>query len=293
MKPVAFTYTAPGSVDELRRIVAERDDAADTAILAGGQSLLPLAALRRVAPTTVVDINGLERELGAIEHGAKGLRLGALVRQRVAERDAVVAARIPLLAEALPLCAKPAIRTRGTVGGSLAHADPAAEIPLVALALDATIVASGPRGERSIGAQKFFVGAYANALAVDEFLSAVIFPDLPPGTGTSFMEISPRYSDRAVVAVAAAVTLDRGTVAQARLALGGVGATPLRARGAEALLQGQEVDAEAIEAAAAAAAAEIDPDTDFRAGAAYRRHVAGVLSRRALRTAITRAGGAL
>jgi carbon-monoxide dehydrogenase medium subunit len=293
LKPVPFTYTAPESVDELRRIVAERDDASDTAILAGGQSLMPLAALRRVTPTTVVDINGLAHELGAIESRTGGLRLGALVRQRAAERDTTVAARIPLLAEALPLVAKPAIRTRGTIGGSVAYADPAAEIPLVAVALDAAIIASGPRGDRSISAQDFFVGPYANALAVDEFVSAVEFPDLPPGTGTCFLEVSPRYADRAIVAVAAAVTLDGGTVAQARLALGGVGATPMRAHRAEALLQGQAAEPEAIDAAAAMAAEGIDPDPDLRANAAYRRHVAGALSRRALTTAITRAGGAL
>jgi carbon-monoxide dehydrogenase medium subunit len=293
LKPVAFTYTAPESVDELRRIVAERDDASETAILAGGQSLMPLAALRRVTPTTVVDINGLAHELGVIEHRAGGLRLGALVRQRAAERDTAVAARIPLLAEALPLVAKPAIRTRGTIGGSVAYADPAAEIPLVAVALDATIITSGTRGDRSIGAQEFFVGPFANALAVDEFVSAVEFPDLPSGTGTCFLEVSPRYADRAIVAVAAAVTLDGGTVAQTRLALGGVGAAPMRAHRAETLLQGQAAEAEAVGAAAAAAAEAIDPDSDPRASAAYRRHVAGALSRRALTTAITRAGGVL
>jgi CO/xanthine dehydrogenase FAD-binding subunit len=292
MKPAAFDYIAPGSVEELLQLIADREDAADTAILAGGQSLMPLVALRHATPSCLIDINGLESELGQIELDGGGMRLGALVRQRTAERDARIAERVPLLAEALPLCAKPAIRTRGTIGGSLAYADPAAEIPLVALALDAEMAVSGPRGDRVVPAAGFYTGACATALAADELLSAVVFPDLPEGTGTAFVEISARYADRAIAAAAAAVTVQDGSIARARVGLGGVAATPVRARRAEAALTGQRPDAELLRSAAAIAAEDVDPSDDLRASAGYRKHVVGVLARRALTTAIERAGGA-
>jgi aerobic carbon-monoxide dehydrogenase medium subunit len=291
MKPVPFSYVAPASLDELMPILASRDDAADTAILAGGQSLMPLMALRHARPTTVVDINPLDEALGVIRADGPAVRLGALVRQRVAERDARIAQRVPLLAEALLLCARPAIRTRGTIGGSLAYADPAAEIPVVASAVDATMIASGPKGERSISAAEFFVGPYTTALATDEFLSAAVFPDLPPGSGTCFLEISQRHGDRAIVAVAAAVTVADGTISVARVALGGVGARPVRAAGAEAVLTAQAPDRAALQSAAAIAAQDIEPDSDLRATAAYRRQATRVLVRRALTTAVQRAGG--
>lgn len=292
MKLPPFNYLAPQSLEELTRIVAERHDAVDTAILAGGQSLLPLLALRRAKATTLVDINGLGSELGGIGENGGGLQLGALVRQRTAERNASVARRVPLLTEALALCAKPAVRTRGTVVGSLAHADPAAEIPLVALALDAVLTASGPRGDRMITAAEFFVGPFRTALDTDEYLTTVTFPELPEGSASCFLEISPRYADRAVVAVAAAVTRDGESISDVRLALGGVAPTPVRARHAEEALVGQTADGHAIAAAATKAIEDIHPDSDLRASGAYRRHVAGVLASRALVTAIERAGGA-
>jgi carbon-monoxide dehydrogenase medium subunit len=291
MKPVPLSYVAPGSLDELMPILASRDDAADIAILAGGQSLMPLMALRHARPSTVVDINRLDEELAAISADGRAVRVGALVRQRVAERDARVAQRVPLLAEALPVCARPAIRTRGTVVGSLAYADPAAEIPVVATAVDATMIASGPRGERTISAAEFFVGPHTTALATDEFLSAAVFPDLPPGSGTCFVEISPRHADRAIVAVAAAVTVSDGTISAARVALGGVGPRPVRAAGAEAGLAARAPDRDALQLAAAIAARDIEPESDLRATAAYRRQVTRVLVRRALTTAVRRAGG--
>ena len=289
MKPVPFSYVAPSSLDELMAILASREDAAETATLAGGQSLMPLMALRHARPRTVVDINRLEAELGAISAQGSAVRMGALVRQRCAERHPEVAQRVPLLPEALPVCARPAIRTRGTICGSLAYADPAAEIPVVASAVDATMVASGPRGDRAIAAAEFFVGPYSTALATDEFLSAAVFPELPPGTGTCFLEISLRYADRPIVAVAAAVTLAGGMISQARVALGGVGARPVRAAGAEAALSGQAPGRYALDSAAAIAAEGIDSDSDLRASSAYRRQAARVLVRRALVTAATRA----
>lgn len=291
MKYAPFTYVSPTTVDELVRIVGERDDAADTAILAGGQSLMPRIARRLARPAYLVDINALADELGAIVANGTGVRLGALVRQRAAERDARIAQRIPLLAEALPLSAKPAIRTRGTVGGSLAFADPSAEIPVVALALDATVTATGPNGDRTIAATDFFTGPFQTALSTHEFLTDVLFPGLPDNSGSSFMEISPRHADRAIVCVAAAVTVDAGTVAAVRVSLGGVATTPVRARRAEAVLTGQAPDADAVDAAATVAAEDLSPESDLRASADYRKHVTRVLVRRALTTAIERAGG--
>jgi carbon-monoxide dehydrogenase medium subunit len=291
LKPADFIYIAPRSVEELTRIVAGRRDAADTAILAGGQSLMPLMAMRLASPACLVDINGLAGELGGIGPNGAGIRFGALVRQRAAERDAEVTRRIPLLAEALPLCAKPAIRTRGTIGGSLAYADPAAEIPVVAVALDAMLTATGPRGDRSIAAADFFTGAFQNALATDEFLTSVVFPDLPEGSGTCFMELSERHADRAAVAVAAAATLEGGIVSIVRLALAGVAPTPVRARRAEAVLAGEVPEPDALDAAAAIASEDVDPEADARASAVYRKHLTRVLARRALATAVERAGG--
>lgn len=293
MKPVPFDYVAPGSLDELVALLASRDDPAESVILAGGQSLLPLMALRLSRPSAIIDINRLDEALGETSVEAGGLRLGALVRQRGAERDPRVARRAPLLAEALPMCARPAIRTRGTVVGSLAHADPAAEIPVVASALDATMIAVGPRGERHIAAPEFFTGWYTTALAADEFVAAAVFPQSPPATGTCFLEISQRYADRAIVAVAAAVTVADGTIGQARVALGGVGPRPVRVSATEAALAGTRAKSDALHSAAVIAAEEIDPDSDIRASAAYRRQATRVLVERALTTAIERAGRAL
>jgi aerobic carbon-monoxide dehydrogenase medium subunit len=198
---------------------------------------------------------------------------------------------VGLLAEALPLCARPAIRTRGTIGGSLAHADPAAEIPAVALALDATLTALGPGGERTIPAASFFTGAYATALATDEILTAVTFPDLPERSGTCFLELSRRHADRATVGVAVAVTLDDGTAVAVRIALANVAATPVRAVRAELALTGRPADRDAVAGAAALATEGIDPPSDLHASSSYRRHVTGVLVQRALTTAIERARG--
>jgi aerobic carbon-monoxide dehydrogenase medium subunit len=293
LKPVPFDYVAPGSVKELVALLASRDDPAESVILAGGQSLVPLMALRLSRPSAIIDINRLGEALGETSDEAGGLRFGALVRQRGAERDHRVARRAPLLAEALPMCARPAIRTRGTVVGSLAYADPAAEIPVVASALDATMIAVGPRGERRIAAPEFFTGWYTTALAADEFVAAAVFPQLPPGTGTCFLEISQRHGDRAIVAVAAAATVADGTIGRARVALGGVGPRPVRARATEAALAGTRAESDALHSAAVIAAEEIDPDSDIRASAAYRRQATRVLVERALTTAIERAGRAL
>src|SRR4051794_17441414 len=206
MKAAPFEYIAAHSVADL--VEALGDGGNDTAILAGGQSLIPLLALRERTPSRVIDINPLADELGQIDVGDGRVRIGALVRQRAAEHSAEVVTRLPLLAEALPLCAKPAIRTRGTVCGSLAHADPAGEIPVVALVHEARITVTGGRGIRMIAATEFFKAPFESSIATDEAVTSVDFPELPSGTGTSFVEISRRDADRAMVAAAVAVRLE-------------------------------------------------------------------------------------
>jgi carbon-monoxide dehydrogenase medium subunit len=216
-----------------------------------------------------------------------------MVRERAAERSAVVAERVPLLAAALPLVGHPAIRNRGTVGGSVAHADPAAELPAVALALDAEVVVrSAARGERTITAADFFQGFLTTALEPDEVLVAIRFPAAGPGTGVAFEEAARRHGDFAMVGAATAVRVSDGRIADCRIALIGVADTPLRRNAAEAALAGAEVGSAPWEAVAASVADDLSPSSDLHGTSAYRRHLARVLVRRALEKAASAAGGA-
>ena len=287
MKPPPFDYHAATSVEQALALLAEHGD--DAKVLAGGQSLVPLLALRLARPSVVVDINGIA-DLDAVVDG-DGLRLGAMVRQRAAERSPVVVAGNPLLATALQYIGHPAIRNRGSVGGSIAHADPAAELPGVLLALDGEVEITGPRGQRSVAAHSFFGGFLTTAIEPDELLTAVRFPAWPAGAGGSFQEFSRRSGDFAVAGVAAVIRLAAdGSIAEARLALTGVDATPVRATKAESALVGHSPTTSAWEAAAADAAAEVDPPADLHGSSAYRRHLVGVLVRRALSEAHERVG---
>ena len=287
MKPAAFDYHAPATLSEALGLLAELGDEARP--LAGGQSLVPLMALRLSRPAHLVDLNGVG-ELGSVEAGTDGgLTIGALVRQRVAERSATVAERSPLLAEALPFLAHPAIRSRGTIGGSVAHADPAAELPAVCAALDAELVARSTGGERRLPAAEFFVSHFTTGLGPAELLTEVRFPALPPRTGCAFDEVSRRQGDFALVAAAAVLSLDGGVIADARLAFAGVGSTPVRATAAEARLRGEQPDEKLFDAAAVDVAAALDPPADLHATARYRRHVAALLTRRLLALAAVRA----
>jgi CO/xanthine dehydrogenase FAD-binding subunit len=291
MKPPAFDYVAPGTVGEAAALLAQHDGEAK--ILAGGQSLMPLLNMRLARPGLLVDL-GRVSGLDYIREVDGGLAIGAMTTQRTVERSTVVASRNPVLHAAVRYIAHPQIRNRGTIGGSLAHADPAAECPAIALALDAELRVTGSGGagqERVIPAADFFVTYLTTALAPTEVLTEVRFPALPDGTGWSFMEVARRHGDFALAGAVATLALDRsGRCAGARLVLFGVGSTPLRIRATEDALRGEKPSEKLIEQAAEKVAAVVDePLTDVHASAEYRRHLAGVLARRSLAEAAGRA----
>jgi CO/xanthine dehydrogenase FAD-binding subunit len=287
MKPAPFEYFQPRSIDEALALLAEH--AGDVKPLAGGQSLIPAMNFRLATPSVLVDLNGLH-ELSYIKDGDT-LRLGAMTRQRTVERSAVVAKHAPLIAETMPFIAHAAIRNRGTIGGSVAHADPAAELPAVMLALDARFEVQSSSGSRTVGARDFFTGLFATAIAPGELLTAIEIPKSVKHTGHAFQEISRRHGDFALVGVAAAVTLDAtGRCVSARIALLSVGDSPIMAEQASAVLKGHLPSADVINAAAdAAARQDIDPPSDIHASAKYRRQLANVLTRRVLTRAFQRA----
>jgi len=283
VKPPAFRYLAPHTLEEALALRAEH--AGDSAVLAGGQSLMPLLNLRMAFPGTLIDV-GRVSELAGIREWDGGVAIGAMTRQRAAERSKLIGERAPLVAKALPSIGHPAIRNRGTIGGSIAHADPAAELPAVALALDAELVAASSSGERTIPASDFFAGYLTTSLAPDELLVEIRLPSLPDGHGSAFVELARRHGDFALVGVGAAVALDAaGAIADARLVFIGVGGAPVRAHEAEALLRGATPTDEVYAEAAERARDEIDPGSDSHASGAYRRRIAGVLAQRALREA--------
>ena len=263
----------------------------DAKVLAGGQSLVPLLNLRLARPAHLVDINSVQ-ELSSIAAWDGGVSVGALVRQRAAERSDLVSQRCPLLAEALPLIGHPQIRNRGTIGGSLAHADPASELPAVAAALGAQFVVRKSGGQRAIDADAFFVTFFTTSMEPGELLTEVHFPGWPGGTGWSFQEVSRRHGDFAMVGVASLVRLDgSGNIADARLAYTGMAPAPQRAMDAERQMVGQPATPSVFAEAAEAAATALDPQSDVHASAAYRRHVAKALTRQALAQASQRAQG--
>jgi CO/xanthine dehydrogenase FAD-binding subunit len=290
MKPAPFEYHRPASLDEALALVAELGS--DAKALAGGQSLVPAMNFRLARPGVLIDLNRIAHLAAIDEQPDGGLRIGAMTRQRAVERSAAVARRAPLLAEAMPWIAHPQIRNRGTVGGSLAHADPSAELPAVMLALDARFVARSRRETRTIAGPEFFAGILTTTLAPDELLIAVEIPAPPAGVGAAFVEVARRHGDYALVGVAAQVTLEMdGRCGTARIALLSVGDTPVLAASAMATLIGRRPDSPTIEAAARAAAErDIDPPGDIHASPAYRRHLARVLVARAVRLAVERAG---
>lgn len=288
MKPAPFEYWAPTSVDEAVKVLSGLDDPGDAKVMAGGQSLMPLLSLRLSQPRHIVDLNTVDGIM-QIRRDGEVLEIGAMCRQRAAERSAEVAAAAPLVTDALGHVGHPAIRNRGTVGGSIAHADPAAELPAVALCLDAEMIAHGPAGQRRIAAADFFESLLSTTLADDEILTAVRFPTDSPGCGSAFTEVARRHGDFAMAGVAVHLRLAGGAIAQARIAVSGVGLTPVRATEAEATLRDAEPSDEAFAAAAAATSAALDPTSDVHASGAYRKHVAGVLVRRALGIATDRA----
>lgn len=288
MKPAPFAYHRAASAEEALALLAEHGSEAKP--LAGGQSLIPAMNFRLARPAVLVDLNGASDLAGIAVATDGGLRIGAMTRHRALERSADVAARAPLLAEAMPWVAHAQIRTRGTVGGSVAHADPAAELPAVFAALGARYQVRGRTGARWIAADAFATGLFATALEEGELLTAIELPALPPRTGCAFLEMARRHGDFALAGVACAVTRDAaGTCVAARVVLLGVGDGPVVSAGAASALAGSRLDADAIAAAAAAAQAGADPSADIHASSAFRRHLVGVLTRRALATAAERA----
>ncbi|MBI3454579.1 MAG: xanthine dehydrogenase family protein subunit M [Candidatus Rokubacteria bacterium] len=286
MKPPPFEYVAVTSVEAAVAELARHGEAAK--LLAGGQSLIPMLNMRLASPERLVDLNRVGA-LAYMEERDGGLAIGAMTRQRAVERSAVVRARVPLLAEAIPSVGHVQIRNRGTIGGSLAHADPAAELPAVAVCLDARVTVRGPESERTLPARDLFRAALTTALRPTELLTEVWFPAAAPGSGAAWVEFARRHGDYALAGVGAVLSLSGGVVTEARLALTGVGGAPVRGTGAEALLLGERLTPERLEAAAAAVRHAIHPDGDIHATAAYRRHLAGVLTLRALRLAAERA----
>ena len=288
MKPPAFDYYAPDSLDAALALMAEHGAAAKP--LAGGQSLIPAMNFRVLQSAILVDLNRLNN-LDGIHRTDDELRIGAMTRQRRVERDPLVAQLAPLLHETMPYIAHPQIRNRGTIGGSMVHADPAAELPVIAIALNVRFRVQSASSERWLSAEEFFQGMFTTALMPDELLVEIAFPAWPSGAGWSFMEFARRHGDYALMGVAAWVTLDdRGVCREARLVYLNAGNGPVDAKRAAQQLKGQTVSLEAIDAAAAMAAdREISPTGNVHCTAEYQRHLARVLTQRALRQAAARA----
>jgi len=287
MKLPEVAYEAPAAVAEAIDLLAEHQD--EASVLAGGQSLIPLLALRLARPVTLIDINRL-RELAGVSASNGSVAVGAMTREYVAEESPAIAEKVPLLAAALPLIGHEAIRSRGTIGGSLAHADPSAELPAVALALGASLVVRSRSGERVIPAAEWFEGFLATARRADELLVEVRFPAAAPGTGVAFQEVTRRHGDFAIVGLAASLTVSDGVISDARLAFAGVSDVPVRAAEAEDLLVGERPSASLFDEAARRATADLDPPADLHGSSDYRKKVAATLVRRGLQAAAGSAG---
>jgi CO/xanthine dehydrogenase FAD-binding subunit len=279
-------YEAPTTVAEAVDLLAEHQD--EASVLAGGQSLIPLMALRLARPAVLIDINDLS-ELSLVAATDGRVAIGAMTREYMAEDSATVSDAVPLLAAALPLIGHEAIRSRGTIGGSLAHADPAAELPAVALALDAEFVVRGRAGERVVPAADWFEGYLATSRRPDELLTEVRFPAAAPGTGVAFLEVARRHGDFAIVGLAVSLTLADGVISDARLAFAGVSDVPVRVAEAEDLLAGEQPSAELFAEAARRATAGLDPPADLNGSSEYRKQVAATLVRRGLQAAVDNA----
>jgi aerobic carbon-monoxide dehydrogenase medium subunit len=287
MKPAPFRYVAARSLEQALALKAELGD--EARFLAGGQSLVPTMNFRLTQPTMLIDINPLD-ELAGIRNGSDTLRIGALTRYRSLERDPMTAVKLPLIAEALPVIAHPQIRNRGTIGGNLAHADPASEMPAIVLTLGGRLHAQSVRGERWIEARDFFVGALTTALESDEMLTEVELPAAAADSGACFLELSRRRGDFAIIGVACMVRLDaQGECIEARIGLCNAADGPVYANEASSSLVGKKLGEGEIAEAAALVQGAIDPGGSIHASKDYQRHIAGVLTARALTTANKRA----
>ena len=288
MKPAAFDYHTPRTVDEALGLLAQY--AGDAKPLAGGQSLVPTMNFRLAQPAALIDLNGID-ELFYLKEGEHGLRCGAMTRQRTVEHSALAQRLSPLLHEAMPHIAHTQIRNRGTIGGSLAHADPAAELPALALALDARFSVRSITDARLIPARDFYTGLLATAMQPEEMLVDVEFPTLPPNSGWAFDEVARQHGNYALCGAAGVITLGEcGMVKKAKLVFLSVGEGPVEAAQAANALIGEHTTPDAVDAAAETAAMqEIDPVGDIHAGPTFRRHLARVLAKRVLTKAAARA----
>jgi aerobic carbon-monoxide dehydrogenase medium subunit len=288
VKPPRFDYHAPSTVEQAVALLARYGG--DAKVLAGGQSLMPMLNFRLARPAALIDVNRIPA-LAYIREDDGTVAFGAMTRQRAIEFSPVVAQRLPLLLEATRWVGHLPIRSRGTIGGSIAHADPSAEYPAVLTALDGAVIVQGPKGRRTVRPAELFETYLTTRLAADELLVEVRLPASPAGAGYAFEEFARRHGDFAIVGIAALVVGDGARCATARLACAGAGPVPVRLRAAEEILEADGLGEAAIAAAAARVAQLVDPDTDVHASADYRRHLARVLTTRALRRAIARAGG--
>lgn len=288
MKPAPFKYERPHSVEEALTALAESDG--DVKLLAGGQSLVPAMNFRIMQPSVLVDLNRIQA-LNYIETEAGALRIGAMTRQAQVEKHSAVAGVAPLLHQAMPLIAHPQIRNRGTIGGSMVHADPAAELPVVAVALGAEFKIASRQGERTVTAPEFFQGMFTTAVGPDELLTEIHFPANPSRTGWSFQEIARRHGDYAMAGLAAGVTLDEaGSCQRARLVYLNMGDGPVDAVESAELLVGQKASTELFEQVGQHATdSEIFPFGNVHASPEYQSHLARVLTKRCLAEAWQRA----
>lgn len=284
MKAAPFDYVRPGSVSEALRVLADGAAGEDVKVIAGGQSLVPMMVMRLVRPGRLVDLNHLP-ELAGIRHEDGFLTVGAMTRQRVVERDPQVGDQVPLLARALPWVSHRELRNRGTVGGSIAHADPAAELPCVAALLEAEIVVTSVRGRRALAGRSFVTGPFQTLLEPDEVVTAVRFPVQRRGDGFSFQEIARRHGDFALAGVAVALNRGQEGLTRAEVAYLGMADMPVVLDATEHL--SGDVDEDKARRAATALVDQLQPSSDMHASAAYRRRLARVLTARALLRAWT------
>lgn len=289
MIPAVFAYHAPVSIGEATTLLAKLGE--DAKILAGGQSLIPLMKLRLASPRHVVDINGIPG-LAYIREAEGALCIGALTRESELEDAEIIRSRYPLLHDTSKVIADPLVRNLATVAGNLAHGDPANDHPGAMLALGAEVVAVGPNSERRIPVASFFTGPFATALTANEILTEIRIPIPPARSGGAYLKLERKVGDFATAAVAAQLTLGaNGTVEQVGIGLTNVGLTPLKAGRAEAVLKGRRPDEKSIAQAAQVAAEESEPTEDLRGSVEYKRDLVRVLTARALRRAVERAGG--
>jgi carbon-monoxide dehydrogenase medium subunit len=290
MKPAPFSYAAPATVEEAITLLVEHGETAK--LLAGGQSLVPMMNFRLARPEYVIDLSRVAG-LDFITERDGSLIVGAMTRQRSLERSDVVRQHYPLLLEATELIGHTAIRNRGTIGGSIAHADPAAELPAVLLAYGGSVHLQGPQGTRQVSAEDLFLTYFTTTLEPDEILTEVHFPRWPQGTGWCFLEVSRCHGDFAMVGVATLLTLDtERRCTRVAVTLTGVGGAAHQVAEASAILLGHVVDEERVAEVAQAASDGVDPEGDIHASADFRRHLSGVLTRRALSKAAGRATSA-